>query len=170
MSVLFFHWKTQGVWRISPFSFTPWVDRDPETERVGSVHPVCGPSFTEMSRCCDECLKALKPRTDNKKHFFPLNKNSKICCKDCGTVFLLDVLYCANCLRKMISQQMLIRPQNVQKGAWLELGKLSYQIFEGNASAREPPLQGIHMGGGGGHTEPSSMKQEGRIATYLHSV
>lgn len=53
--------------------------------------------FTEVSQCFDECLKTLKRMIDikkqNKTWFSPLDRNSKICYKEYGAVFLLDVLY-----------------------------------------------------------------------------
>jgi hypothetical protein len=61
--------------------------------------------------------------------FSPLNRNLKICCKEYSPVFLLDGLYYAKCLRKMIracQQKPLTLPPDAEIAALILIWKAFY--------------------------------------------
>lgn len=69
--------------------------------------------FPEMAQCFDECLKTSKPTIDIKKNvvFLFKHKFENPLQGIYYYIFLLDVLYCAKCLKEMIrASQQAINP------------------------------------------------------------
>lgn len=96
-----------------------------------------------------------------------MNRNSKICCKEYGTVFLLDVLYRAKSLRMVIRarQQAVNSPTRCAHSCFNAAvenlpPKRFFKTFKGNASTSEAPLTGPSWSGDGGHAEPIGTRQQ----------